>query len=54
MKIRGRPKLKIAEKKQVFSMRLSPERRAAYERAAKRENLSLREWMEKALDEAMD
>lgn len=53
MKKRGRPKLKASEKKQVFSLRLSAERLAAYEKAAKRENLNLREWMEKVLKEAV-
>ena len=48
----GRPKLPEGEAKKVFPLRLSTLERASYEAAAKRDGVSLPDWMRTTLTKA--
>jgi predicted HicB family RNase H-like nuclease len=50
---RGRPKLPKAEKRQVYTFRLSQQEIRAYNEAAKRADLTLPAWIRKALTKAV-
>ena len=50
----GRPVLPKKALRQVFSTRFTTEQIAAFEKAAKRDGLTLREWVEKYLVEAAE
>jgi len=48
----GRPKLKVGEKRALFTIRFSRDEVKSYEKAAKAQKMILRKWMRKVLNEA--
>lgn len=49
---RGRPKLKVKERRQVFALRLTPEERVQYIEAAALKNKPISQWIRETLTEA--